>query len=284
MSIVVAATSGHLGRLVVTDLLRRGIAPDQIVAGARRLNAVADLAEQGVRTQRIDYAEPQTVEDALAEGDTFVMISASDLTGRDQVHADAIAAAERAGAGHLIYTSMLRATDSESMIAASHVATEKVLRASAVPFTILRNGWYTENYAYAIPAAASTGVLIAAVGDARVASATRQDYAEAIGAVATSPGHVGETYELSGDVAWNYDDLAAALAEVLGRDVRYRAVSDDELRATLLEAGLDEQTAGMLVSFDAGIRSGSLALQTGDLARLIERPTTSLVEGLRPLA
>ena len=283
MSIIVPATSGHLGRLVVDDLLRRGVPASEIVAGARRPETIAGLADAGVRTARIDYAEPRTIEDALSAGDTFVLISGPELTGRDELHANAISAAGRAGAGHLIYTSMLQAPDSKSGIAQSHAVTEDLIRRSALPFTILRNGWYTENYELSIPAVAATGVLMVSVGDARVASATRQDYAEAIAVVATTDGHTGATYELSGDEAWNYDDLAAALSEVLGRHVAYQPVTDDELRATLLQGGLSEPVADMLVGFDADTRAGALAFRNGDLGRLIGRPTTPLVDGLRPL-
>jgi NAD(P)H dehydrogenase (quinone) len=283
VSIVVTASSGHLGRLVVQDLLRRGVAPGDIVAGARSLEAVKDLDDAGVRTVVLDYDQPKGVEAAVGEGDTFVLISGNDLPNRDRQHADVIAAARRAGAGHLVYTSGLRATDSPSPIAASHAVTENAVRASGIPFTLLRNGWYTENYARSIPAVRASGVLLSSVGDGRVASATRQDFAEAIAAVVTSEGHRGQTYELSGDVAWSYDDLAAALGEVLGRDVVHRALSAEQHLQALLDAGVPEPMAQMAVGVDAGIRAGAFAFTNGDLARLLGRPTTTLVEGLRPL-
>jgi len=84
---------------------------------------------------------------------------------------------------------------------------------------VLRNGWYTENYARTLPAVRDSGVLLASVGDGRIASATRLDFAQAAGAVVTTDGHHGRTYELSVDVAWTYDDLAPAFGELLGRDV-----------------------------------------------------------------
>jgi NAD(P)H dehydrogenase (quinone) len=283
MSIVVPATSGHLGRLIVTDLLDRGVPAGDIVAGARNLDAITDLAEASVRTTVIDYDDPSTVEAALSPGDAFVLISGKDLANRRRQHADAIAAATRARAGHVVYTSGLRAAESPSPIAASHAPTEDDVRASGLPFTILRNGWYTENYAATIPAARETGVLLASVGEGRVASATRRDFASAVGAVVTSESHLGQTYELSGDVAWDYSELAAALSEVLGREVTYRPVSpEDHLRA-LKGAGVPEQFAELGVTVDAGIAAGAFAYQNGDLARLIGRPTTPLVEGLRPL-
>jgi NAD(P)H dehydrogenase (quinone) len=284
MSIVVTAASGHLGRLVVHDLLRRGIAPDGVVAGARSLTAVKDLADAGVRTAVLDYDQPDTVEAGLNRGDTLVLISGNDLANRDRQHADVIAAALSAGACHLFYTSGLRASDSPSPIAASHGATEGAVRTSGLPFTILRNGWYTENYQRSLPAVRASGVLLSSVGDGRVASATRLDFAEAVAAVVTSDDHRGRTYELSGDVAWNYDDLAGALGEVLGRDVAHRSVTPEQHLQALTDAGVPEPMAQMAVGVDTGIRAGAFAFTNGDLARLLGRPTTTLLEGLRRLA
>jgi NAD(P)H dehydrogenase (quinone) len=283
MPIVIPATSGHLGRLVVQDLLDRGVPASDVVAGARSLDAIADLAATGVRAARIDYDDPATVEAAVSAGDTFVLVSGNDLVNRDRQHADAIAAASRADARHIVYTSGLRASESPSPIAASHAPTEEAIWAGGVPFTILRNGWYTENYGRDLPAVRESGVLLASVGGGRVASASRRDFAQAVGAVVTTGGHLGQTYELSGDVAWTYDDLAAAFGEVLGRDVTYRSVTPEEHLEILAGAGVPDQFAGMAVAVDGGIRDGAFAYQNGDLARLIGRPTTPLADGLRAL-
>jgi NAD(P)H dehydrogenase (quinone) len=241
MSIVVPATSGHLGRLIVADLLDRGVPATDIVAGARKPDAISDLAARGVRTARIDYDEPDTVAGALSPGDTFVLISGAFSPDRTRQHADAISAAKRAGTGHLIYVGALRAAESASPLANSHAPTEVSVRESGLPFTLLRNGWYTENYGREVPALRESGVLVASVGDARVASATRLDFAQAVGAVLTTDGHAGRTYELSGDVAWTYSDLAAAFSEVLGRDVVYKPVSSEEHLQVLTSAGVPEQ-------------------------------------------
>ena len=283
MPIVVPATSGHLGRLIVTDLLERGVPAGEIVAGARKPEVIADLADAGVRTTRIDYDDPASVEAAISPGDTFVLISGAFSPDRTRQHADAIAAAKRAGTGHLLYVGALQAAESASPLANSHAPTEDAVRDSGLPFTLLRNSWYTENYAGQVPGLRENGVLVASVGDARVASATRLDLAQAVGAVLTTDGHVGRTYELSGDVAWNYDDLAAAFSEVLGRDVVYRAVSTEQHVQILTGAGVPDQFATMMAAVDAGIGEGAFSYQNGDLARLIGRPTTPLVDGLRAL-
>ncbi|WP_280342554.1 hypothetical protein [Nocardia abscessus] len=164
-----------------------------------------------------------------------------------------------------------------------HLPTENTLRASGVPFTILRNGWYTENYARDIPTVRETGVLLSSTGGGTVASASRRDLAEAIATVVVTDGHENKTYELAGDIAWTYDELAAALAQVLGREVAHRKVSSDEHRAILTGAGVPEQFVEMAVAVDAGLRAGAMGFRNGDLSRLIGRPTTPLIETLRTL-
>ncbi|WP_454050572.1 SDR family oxidoreductase [Cellulomonas sp. Marseille-Q8402] len=283
MSFVITGTSGHLGRLIVRDLLGRGVPGTEIVAGARSLEAVRDLADAGVRTAVVDYDDPATVEAAVATGDTFVLVSGKDLVRRNVQHEQAVTAAVRAGAGRLVYTSGLRAEGNPLGFAAAHAVTEADVRGAGVPFTILRNGWYIENYAGDLAAARESGVLLSSAGDATVASVARADLAEAAGVVLTGDGHEGSTYELSGDVAWTYDDLAAAFAQVLGRDVEYRPVSAGEHLATLTSAGVPTPYAEMAVDVDAGMRAGAMSYRNGDLARLLGRPTTSLVDGLRPL-
>ena len=282
MSIVITGATGQLGHLVVEELLARGVPADRVVATGRALDKVADLAARGVRTAHVDYDDATTLDAVLRPGDVLVLIASNSMDRRVEQHAAVVDAAKRAGVAHLLYTSALSADDTPLVLAPDHLQTEIAVRGSGIPFTLLRNGWYTENYVPALQQASSTGVLLASAGDGRVASATRADFAAATAAVLTTEGHQGKVYELSGDVAWDYDDLAAAFAEVLGRDVRYRRVSSAEHLEALTGAGLDEGTAGFLVALDGNTRDGALALQTGDLSRLAGRPTTPLVEALRP--
>jgi len=283
MSIVVTAATGQLGRHVVEQLLARGVGPAQVVATGRSLDRLTDLAERGVRTRLLDFDDPATIEAALNPGDTLLLVSGPDVGRRVAQHRAVLDAAREVGVARLAYTSALAADRSALPVAPDHVATENDIRASGIPFTFFRNGWYTENYAPAAQQAAATGTVVSSAGDGRVASATRQDYAAAIAAALATDGHEGKIYELSGDEAWTFDDLADALSTLLGREVHYQRVSPEEHLSILREVGLDEQTAQFLVAIDRNIRDGALAIQTGDLSRLAGRPSTPLVEGLRPL-
>lgn len=281
MSVVVTGATGHLGRLIVEGLLDAGVAPAEIVAGGRRTERLADLAERGVRIAELDYDRPDTLAAALAGADTLMLVSGSEVGRRVPQHRAAIDAARAAGVRRVVYTSVPHADASTIVLAPEHKATEELLAASGLVTTILRNNWYTENYLPALQQAAATGQIVGSVGQGRVASASRADFAAGAVAVLTGEGHDGQVYELTGDVAWTHDELAAAAASVLGRDVVYRDVTPDEQRAGLLAAGLDEGTAGFLVTLDQDIAAGTLADATDILRTLIGRPTTPLVDTLR---
>jgi NAD(P)H dehydrogenase (quinone) len=282
MTILVTATSGHLGRLVVDALIERGATPADVVATARDTAKIAHLEARGVRTAVLDYDRPETIEAALDGVDTVLLISGSVPGARVDGHRNVIDAAKAAGVSKLVYTSAPKATTVEGFpLAADHKATEEAIAASGVPAVILRNNWYTENYLADVSRAADTGVIAASAGDGRVASATRADFAEGAAVVLLEDGHIGETLELSGDTAWSFDELAAAAAEVLGREVAYQRLTNAEHVAALQAAGLDAGTAGFVAGIDDAISRGVLGDAAPTLATLIGRPTTPLADALR---
>jgi NAD(P)H dehydrogenase (quinone) len=278
---VVTGATGHLGSLIVRALLAGGVAPDQVVAGGRDRRRLADLTGLGVRTAVVDYDAPAGMRAAFAGARTLVLVSGSEIGRRTAQHGAAIDAAKAAGVQHVVYTSGPHADSSALIVNPEHKATEELLAASGLPYTAARNNWYTENYQQTFAQAAATGVVLTSAGDGRVASAPRADYAAAIAALALRAGDRTSVHELSGDVAWTFDDFAAAASEALGRPVEHRAVSPDEHRSALLAAGLDEGTVGFVLALDATIADGLLADATGEVRSLIGRGTTPLLETLQ---
>ena len=277
--IVVTGAGGHFGRLVTEGLL--DVVPaGEIVAATRRPKALDDLAERGVQVRHADFDAPETLPAAFAGADRLLLISSDAVGSRVGQHKAAIEAATAAGTGFIAYTSVLHANVSPLIVAPEHKATEDLVLASGLPYALLRNGWYTENYELTARGAAESGVIIGSAGDGRVASATRADYAAAAVAVLTTGGHEGRVYELSGDTAWSYPELAAEVARIAGREVVYRNLTGADHRAALIEAGLPEAAADVYVSFDRDIERGALADTPGDLRRLIGRPSTTLAESL----
>lgn len=280
MTILVTGAGGQLGHLVVDHLIARGTSAGDIVAGARTTEKASDLAERGVRVVPLDYEDADSVQAALDGVDTVVLVSGSEVGRRAAQHRAVIDAAVSAGVGSLIYTSLLNATTSSSPLAPEHVETEEMIAASGLSATILRNGWYAENYVANLDAVRATGELVGNAGGGKVAAAARNDFAEAAAVVALGEGHGGQTYELAGD-ALTFDEIATAMGEVVGRAVTYRSVSADEHTEILTDAGLDAGTISFLTAVDTGIADGDLDSSSDDLAVLIGRPTTPLEDALR---
>ncbi|MBO3743804.1 SDR family oxidoreductase [Actinoplanes flavus] len=278
MTIAVTGATGQLGRLVVEALIARGAAPGDIVAAVRDTAKAAGLAALGVQVREADYDRPETMATAFAGVDRLLLISGNAVGQRVRQHTAVVEAARAAGVGFLAYTSILRAGTSPIGLAPEHLATEEVVTASGIPFALLRNGWYTENYTASLGPAVEHGALLGSAGDGRIAAATRADYAEAAAVVLLS-GEPG-VYELAGDQPFTMTELAAEVARQTGAPVAYRDLPADGYRAALVEAGLPEQFAGLLADTDVKIRDGHLDDTTGTLSRLIGRPTTPLAEAV----
>ncbi|WP_326550083.1 SDR family oxidoreductase [Micromonospora sp. NBC_01813] len=282
--ITVTGATGHLGRLVVADLLDRGVPAEQIVAVVRTPDKAADLAAQGVQVRTGDYDRPETLGAALAGTRKLLLVSGSEVGKRVPQHRNVIDAAQAAGVDLIVYTSLLKADTTSVPLAAEHLPTEELIRASGLPFVLLRNGWYLENYTeMGLAQALASGAVIGSAGDGRVAAATRADFAAAAAAVLTDPaaGKPGSVYELGGDQPFTLTELAAEITAVSGRQVGYQDLPADVYAKALTDAGVPELFAQVLAASDVGISRGELTTDSGDLSRLIGRPTTSLGTALR---
>jgi NAD(P)H dehydrogenase (quinone) len=273
--IAVTGATGHLGRIVVDQLLHR-VPAGQLVAAVRNPHKASDLAGRGVQVRRADYDVPETLADAFQGVDKLLLISASEIGKRARQHEAAIAAAKQAGVKSIVYTSLLRADTSSISLAGEHSATERAIREAGIPTVILRNGWYFENYTENLGSALQHGVLLGAAKDGRIAAAARADYAAAAVAVLTTPGHEGRVYELAGDESFSMRELAAEVARQAGKLVAYRDLPPAELGEALRGFGLPAPVVDMLVSADEGIARGELDDRDRELSRLIGRPTTTL--------
>ncbi|MFF4320245.1 SDR family oxidoreductase [Streptomyces sp. NPDC001568] len=273
MSIVVTGATGSLGRLVIEELLNR-VPAERVTAVVRDEAKAADLAARGVEVRVADYDDPASLARAFRAGDRVLLISGSEVGRRVPQHTAVIKAAEAAGVAQLAYTGILGGPEADFDLAAEHKATEQAILDSGLPHTFLRNGWYHENYTAQLPGVLAHGAVVGSAGEGRIASAARADYAAAAAAVLTGDGHLNRVYELSGDTAWGLAEYAAEVARQSGQEVAYAAVSADEHLAILIGAGVPEGFAAILVDVDAAIARGRLAGTSGDLARLIGRPTT----------
>jgi NAD(P)H dehydrogenase (quinone) len=273
MAIGITGATGQLGRLVINKLKENGQGND-IIALVR---STATASELGVTAREANYDKPETLERALAGVDTLLLISSSEL-GRKRAtqHRNVIEAAKKAGVKRIVYTSLLHADNSRLSLAEEHRQTEAELRASGIPFTILRNGWYTENYSASAPSAVAGGAFLGSAGNGKISSAARVDYADAAVAVLTSEGHEGKTYELAGDHAYTLSDVAAEISRQTGKVIPYKDLPEPEYARALTGFGLPEPVAQAYASFDVGASQDALFDDSRQLSRLIGRPTTPL--------
>lgn len=273
--IVVTGATGQLGRLVIAALLKKTTASN-LVAAVRNVEKAKDLAALGVQVRHADYTQPATWDAALKGADKVLLISSSEIGQRAQQHRNVIDAAKRAGVKLLAYTSVLHADTSPLGLATEHRDTEAMIRASGVPFTLLRNGWYTENYMASVPSALAHGAVYGCAGDGRISSASRADYAEAAATVLTSGTQAGKIYELAGDSAYTLTQLAAEISRRSGKSIKYENLPEVEYKNLLVKVGLPEVVADLLADSDMGASKGALFDGGHQLSKLIGRPTTAL--------
>ncbi|MCE6965704.1 MULTISPECIES: SDR family oxidoreductase [Leclercia] len=280
--IAITGATGQLGHHVIEQLLKT-VPASQIVAIVRNPAKAGALSQQGLDVRQADYADQAAFTSALQGVEKLLLISSSEVGQRAPQHQNVINAAKAAGVKFIAYTSLLHADTSPLGLHVEHVATEKALAESGIPFTLLRNGWYTENYLASAPPALEHGVFIGSAGDGKIASATRADYAAAAAKVIAEEGHAGKVYELAGDNAWTLSELAAELSKQSGKSVKYQNLSEADFSAALKSVGLPAGLAEMLADSDTGASKGGLFDDSHTLSALIGRPTTPLAESVKAI-
>lgn len=278
--IVITGATGHLGRLVIEQLLQH-IPPQQIAVAVRDVEKAADFRERGIDVRHADYDQPETLRAAFEGATKVLLISANEVGKRVGQHRNAVNAIQAAAPGLLVYTSILNADRSGIGLAKEHFASEELVRASGIPFVILRNGWYLENYTENLAPALQYGAIAGSAGTGRVAAAARVDFAAAAAAVLTGEGHEGKVYELAGDTPFTMSELAAEVSRQTGKEVAYNDMPAEQYRDLLIGAGLPAPVADMLADADLGLSRGELDSDSGELRQLIGRPTTPLSEAVR---
>ncbi|NLU97989.1 NAD(P)-dependent oxidoreductase [Marinomonas sp. UCMA 3892] len=277
--ILVTGASGQLGRLVIASLLEK-TAASNIIAAVRNPEKVADLAEKGVQVRQADYTDQNSLVAAMQGVEKVLLISSSEVGQRTAQHSNVIHAAKQAGVSLLAYTSILNAESSPLILAQEHVATENLLAESGVPYVLLRNGWYSENYTMGVAGALEHGV-VGCAEDGKLSTAARADYAAAAAAVLVKDGQAGKVYELAGDNAFTLSEYAAAISKVSGKTVAYQNVPEAEFTKILVGAGLPEGFAAILADSEVDASQGALFSDSKDLSTLIGRPTTQIEDSIK---
>lgn len=274
MKTAITGATGQLGQLVVEKLKTKGIG-NNLIALVRNTDKAKDL---GIEAREFDYNSPQKLAEALKGVDHLLLISGNEIGQRAKQHANVISAAKTAGVKWIVYTSILHADTSSLSLAPEHLETENMLKASGIAYTILRNGWYTENYTGSIKGAVNAGAFIGSAGNGKIASAAREDFAEAAAVVLTSQGQEGKVYELAGDDSYTLSDLAAEISRQTGKNIPYNNLPEADYGNILKSFGLPEGIAAAIASWDTGASKNDLYNNAKQLSALIGRPTTPLAD------
>ena len=277
MKIAITGATGQLGNFVVEQLKNR-VSSDSIVALARNTEKASAL---GVEVRKFDYSKPEILTNALQGIDRLLLISGSELGKRTEQHINVINAAKEAGVDWIVYTSLLHLETSSLNLAGEHLATEKALKESGIDYTLLRNGWYSENYTASIPGAIGGGAFLGSAGKGKIASAPRADYAEAAAIVIADEGHKGKTYELAGDSYYTLQDLAGIISEQCGKTIPYNNIPEEEYANILKNIGLPDGLALGLASWDVSASKDDLFDDSYQLSKILGRPTTPIAESVK---
>ncbi len=272
MKIGVTGATGQLGRLVV-EKLKEKTSAENIVALVRSPQKAIDF---GVELREFDYDKPEILAKSLAGIDKLMLISGSEIGKRTAQHANVIEAAKDAGVKLILYTSLLKADTSTLGLAGEHLSTEDALKKSGIPFVLLRNGWYTENYTGSLADVIAMGTLYGSSSDGKISSATREDYAGAAVAVLTTEGHEGKVYELAGDESFTMSEFAAEISRQTDKNIPYVNLPVEEYAQALMKAGMPEAYAQFFAGTHVSTEKGDLFYAGHQLSKLTGKPTTSL--------
>ncbi|HCE57593.1 MAG TPA: NAD(P)-dependent oxidoreductase [Prolixibacteraceae bacterium] len=270
----ITGATGQLGRLVIGKLKEK-TEVGSIVALVRNTGKAKDL---GVEAREFDYDKPELLAESLKGIEQLLLISGSDLGQRARQHANVVNAAKLAGVKKIVYTSLLHTGNTTVSLAEEHLPTEEAVIESGIPYTILRDGWYTENHTNSISGVLAAGAVFGSAAGGKFSSAARADFAEAAIVVLTEAVHDGKIYELAGDAAYTLAEYAAEIAKQTGKNIIYNNLPAAEYAKVLESFGLPGFIAEAIAGWDVSASKGDLFDDSHTLSKLIGRPTTPLSE------
>ncbi len=278
--LLVTGANGKLGRAVIRHLLETSkVSASDIVAASRDTSKLADLAELGIESRRADFTDLAGLDAAFAGIDRVLIVSTDELAvpgARLQQHTNAVNAAKKAGVSHVLYTSMPNPDKSLVSFAPDHLDTEDAIKASGLPYTILRNAWYHDNYLMSMPHNLEAGKWFTATGDGKVANISRDDCARAAAAALANPPAGNQTLTLTGATSLDANQIAETVSKAASKPLEVVQVNGEQLAAGMAAAGLPDFVVRMLASADANVAAGNFDLVTGDFKALTGKEPQSL--------
>lgn len=271
---LITGVTGHLGNAAAEAFLQQKGA-SKLTVLSRSHEKAKSWAERGVGVKIGDYNDYNSLVNAFKGVEKLLFVSSNDLENRDSHHQNVIAAAKAAKVNHVIFTSFQyqsTAEDSPNGLMPVYKATEDLLIASGLTYTILRNGIYMDMLPDIIgPAIREGKVLFVPAGDTPVAFTSRNDLAQAAANVLVKDGFENRIIDLVNGQRVRFQEIADQLGDVLKLKITYLNVSDTEYQQALLDAGLPPIVVGLFVGILKSIKAGEFDKTGTDLEAILGR-------------
>jgi NAD(P)H dehydrogenase (quinone) len=248
----------------------------------RDAGAASDLAERGVDVRQADYHDLASVRAAFTGVDRLLLMPtpAPDPEARVAEMLPVVQVAAEAGVKHIVYPGAAEVPGLDFALLSSHTRVYDAIVQTGLQATHLRHNIYAEVVAGEVAGAIAAGELAAPVNGARIAPVLRSDLAPAIAAVLTEAGHEGKVYDLTGQDAVSWTQLAELASERAGKPIPFRSISEAEAKARLQAAGLPEAYIPSMLGFYAAYRAGWSGTPTGHIEQLAGRPATPSLDAI----
>ena len=284
--ILVTGATGHIGKLTLQNLLARKVPAHQLAALVRDPDKAQDLKDLGIQLHQGDYQDPASLRRAFQGVEKLVLVPTHAFTDRKQAHANVVEAALQSGVKHIVYMPIIRKAGSDfsmNEVTAEDLFTEAKIIASGIAYTFVKHPPFLDTMAPLLgPNVLTNGIRVPG-GNGKVAPATRQDLADAHGAVLTQAGHENKTYILTGGPDVCFADIAEILTKISGKKVPLIAISDEQYIAEGIASGLPAFVPPFFLEWVNGFNRGEWDNVSGDLEKLIGRKPTTTEEFLRTL-
>ncbi len=266
MKYLVTGATGNIGSLVVERLLARGDRPGVFVRDADKARArFGDRVDIAVG----DLADASSLTPALAGVDALFLVNAGhDLELRDAAAADA---AKSAGVKHLVKLSSIDAREQNIGTGVWHAGGEEAIRASGIPFTFVQPSGFMSNALYWARSIKADGVVRTATGDGKIPFIHSEDIAGVVVEALTTREYVGASLPITGPEALSYAEMTETIAAVIGKPLRFEAISDEAARQQQIAWNAPPEMVEARLSIFRAIREGRLAAMTDTVERVLRR-------------
>jgi NAD(P)H dehydrogenase (quinone) len=288
--IIVTGASGQFGNAAAKSLLKQ-VAAEDLVLLSRTPENLAEFAEAGAQVRRADFDDPASLLPAMEGGERMLLISTVRVGSRVEQHTAAVEAAAAGGVKHVVYTSLLgvRKPGNPSVEGFDHLATERMIEASGLAYTHLRNSLYAEAVAtaMAIPALLA-GHKPENAGEGRVPIVSRDECVAIAVGVLTQDGHADNAYDVTGPELWTLPAAMALVSQMAGKPIEVELVDDEAMYAYFDSLGVPRKASDVvpdgpipwasegMVTFGQSIREGFMDVLSDDVERVTGRPPRTL--------